>query len=200
MCWANSETGANLWRSAQPKSGVSGSCFLDEKLLEAIALTSSATLNLRAKNSQSTSSIISPAAAGISLNIPSSRFSNSTTDSPLFLTSSIVGNSPTPAVASYQQQPIVHIADLRSRASAMANRAAGAGYESQANYPTSRLEFYNIPNIHSMRESLKSLSSLLLNPAAPPANDISFTKLIEDTQWLSYVRLVIKVRCSIMVA
>ena len=75
----------------------------------------------------------------------------------------------------------------------MANRAAGAGYESQANYPNSRLEFYNIPNIHVMRDSLKTLSSLLLNPAAPPANDIGFTKLIEDSQWLTYVRLVIKV-------
>lgn len=75
----------------------------------------------------------------------------------------------------------------------MANRAAGAGYESQANYPYSRLEFYNIPNIHVMRDSLKTLSSLLLNPAAPLANDIGFTKLIEDSQWLTYVRLVIKV-------
>lgn len=93
-------------------------------------------------------------------------------------------------------EPVLHIVDLRSRASAMANRAAGAGYESSTNYPTSRLEFYGIANIHAMRDSLKGLASILLNPASHPNNDINFTKQIEDTQWLTHIRTVLKTSCD----
>ena len=73
----------------------------------------------------------------------------------------------------------------------MANRAAGAGYESANNYPSCRLDFYDIGNIHVMRDSHKNLVSLILN-TSPSSNDINFTKQIEDTQWLKHVRLVIK--------
>lgn len=73
----------------------------------------------------------------------------------------------------------------------MANRAAGAGYELQTNYPNSRLEFYNIDNIHTMRESHKSLINLILSPTSTNF-DANYSKQIEDTQWLSHVRLVIK--------
>jgi len=64
----------------------------------------------------------------------------------------------------------------------MANRAAGAGYESANNYPSCRLDFYDIGNIHVMRDSHKNLVSLILN-TSPSSNDINFTKQIEDTQW-----------------
>ena len=72
----------------------------------------------------------------------------------------------------------------------MANRAAGAGYESQTNYPSSRIEFFNIGNIHVMRDSLRALMALVLNPSS--AQDVSFSKGVEDSQWLTHVRLVIK--------
>lgn len=88
--------------------------------------------------------------------------------------------------------PLLFIVDCRPRASALANRATGAGYETQTNYPNTRLEFYNIGNIHVMRDSLKSLSNLVLSPPAAGSADMNFSKAVEDTTWLSHVRHVIK--------
>ncbi len=39
----------------------------------------------------------------------------------------------------------------------MANRAAGKGYESTENYSNMQFEFFNIHNIHVMRESLQKM-------------------------------------------
>jgi len=72
----------------------------------------------------------------------------------------------------------------------MVNKAAGAGYESTSNYPHIRLEFYNIGNIHVMRDSIKSVASLMLNSSA--SSDYNFGKAMEDTGWLTHVRLVLK--------
>lgn len=145
-CWGDVLTGATLWRSAQPKCGMSGSCKQDERFLDIIAQSAA---HFNSKKNANNLSI-------------------------------------------HRREPMLYIVDCRSRASAMANRAAGAGYESQANYPSSRLEFYNIPNIHAVRDSLKAVTSVVLHPNGNPANDVSFTKQIEDSQWLTNARLIIK--------
>lgn len=186
LCWANSQMGTSLWRSSQPKAGVSGSCQQDEKMLDAIAATSCASVIVGLPVPISSKAVSS---SRISASFPSPFAASSSSSSSS--SSSLTPSNTLPSVGI--AAPILHIADLRSRASAMANRAAGAGYESQANYPNARLEFFNIPNIHVMRDSLKSLSSVLLNPSAVQANDIHFSKQIEDSQWLSHLRLVIKV-------
>ena len=80
------------------------------------------------------------------------------------------------------------------QASAIANKAAGAGYESQSNYPNTQIYFNNIGNIHIMRESYSSLCTLLLSPI-PILNDINFTKQVEDTNYLTNIRLILK--CSL---
>eukprot|EP01041_Mallomonas_annulata_P001701 gene1701-3295_t len=49
----------------------------------------------------------------------------------------------------------------RNVTSAMANRAAGAGYESNTNYPNTKLEFMNIGNIHTMRETAWECASVI---------------------------------------
>lgn len=133
MTWLSRDNGASIWRSSQPKGGVSGSCLQDEVMLDIIACSCN----------------------------------TSASDSMLM------------------------IFDCRPRSSAMANRAAGAGYENQANYPNTRLEFMNIGNIHVMRESFKNLASLFLNQS-DANSDVSFGKQVEDTQWLSHVRLVLR--------
>jgi myotubularin-related protein 1/2 len=142
LSWGDANNGATLWRSAQPKCGMSGSCKQDERLLDVIAQSA---VYFQRKNHN--------------------------------------GN---------RREPILYIVDCRSRASAMANRAAGAGYESQTNYVSSRLEFYNIPNIHAVRESLRGVTSVVLNPSANPGTDLNFSKQIEDSQWLTNARLIIK--------
>lgn len=136
LCWGRreGEGTASLWRSSQPKAGVSGSCFQDERMLDIIAQS------IRRTGREST----------------------------------------------------LFIVDARSRNSAMANMAAGAGYETQNHYPACRLDFHNIPNIHAVRDSYKQVCSLVLNPTANPAGDISFSKTLEDSNWLTNIRLIIK--------
>jgi hypothetical protein len=53
--------------------------------------------------------------------------------------------------------------------------------------------FCNIGNIHVMRDSYRNLCNILLSPI-PIGNDVNFSKQIEDTQWLTHIRLVLK--CS----
>lgn len=138
LCWGDKENGATIWRSAQPKCGVSGSCTQDERFLEYLA--------------------------------QSCAFKR------------------TPLGGIRAVESLLHIVDCRPRASAMANRAAGYGYETTNYYPFTRLEFYNVPNIHVMRDSYRGLMTAVHNHS----NDNYFSKYVEDTQWLTYVRLVIK--------
>jgi len=140
LSWGDGQTGATLWRSAQPKSGVSGSNFQDEKFL-----------------SQISNSCISKV-------------------SPL-------------GVRTRVKNPELFIVDCRPRASAMANRAAGAGYENTSNYPYAKIEFYGIGNIHTMRDSQRQLNSVM---QAYNGSDASFGGSIENTQWLYHVRHVLR--------
>lgn len=152
LSWGDKYSGATIWRSSQPKAGVSGSCSQDEKFLEILAQSCKSQVRQRMMSSHGSH-------------------------------------------LTHGFEPVLHIVDCRPRSSAMANRAAGAGYESQANYPNSKLEFYNIGNIHAMRDSFRSLVSVLLNNNSNSQGggaDASFGKQIEDTMWLSHVRLVLK--------
>ena len=49
----------------------------------------------------------------------------------------------------------LYIVDTRPKINAMANRAGGKGYESEAFYPNTKFVFKGIENIHIMRESLR---------------------------------------------
>lgn len=140
LSWGDSSSGATLWRSSQPKGGVSGSCSQDERFLDYIA--------------HSCTAKISP--LGVKRRVANAE---------------------------------LFIVDCRPRASAMANRAVGAGYELSANYPHTRLEFMGIGNIHVMRDSFKSLCAVMTNYNT---SDTNFSKAVEDSQWLSHVRLVIR--------
>eukprot|EP00602_Paraphysomonas_sp_CaronLab_P004242 CAMPEP_0185028042 /NCGR_PEP_ID=MMETSP1103-20130426/13482_1 /TAXON_ID=36769 /ORGANISM="Paraphysomonas bandaiensis, Strain Caron Lab Isolate" /LENGTH=831 /DNA_ID=CAMNT_0027562281 /DNA_START=33 /DNA_END=2528 /DNA_ORIENTATION=+ len=143
LSWVSKDSGASIWRSAQPKIGAYGSCVQDETYLDIIA--------------HSCVSRLSPEG--------------------LIKTSGV---------------PLLHILDCRPKTSAMANRAAGAGYEPSANYPNTKLDFMNIGNIHVMRESLRALSTLFTYPGNLTGSDVTFGKQIEDTNWLTHVRLVLK--------
>ena len=48
----------------------------------------------------------------------------------------------------------LYIVDTRPKINAMANRAGGKGYESEAFYPNTKFVFKGIENIHIMRDSL----------------------------------------------
>lgn len=143
LSWLSKDNGASIWRSSQPKGGVSGSCAQDENYLDILA--------------HSAVSRITP--------------------------QGLVKTSGT---------PLLYILDCRPRTSAMANKAAGAGYESSANYPNTKLDFMNIGNIHVMRDSIRQLSALFTYPGNVTGSDVNFGKQIEETGWLTHVRLVLK--------
>jgi myotubularin-related protein 1/2 len=79
------------------------------------------------------------------------------------------------------------ILDLRPRSAAMANRTGGYGYENTSNYTGCSLQFCNIANIHAVRDAYQKLSSLCLSTVA---SDISFASALEDTKWMSHIRLI----------
>ena len=89
-----------------------------------------------------------------------------------------------------QGESILHIVDCRPRSSAFANSLSGAGFESQSNYNNTRLEFYNIPNIHAVRDSFQKLYHIVLQSTHVP--DPYYSKKIEDTQWLVNLKLILK--------
>ena len=99
-------------------------------------------------------------------------------------------------------ESMLAIIDCRPRTNALANRAAGAGYEIQKNYPNTRLEFYDIPNIHAVRDSCKAVSALFQTYNGGTAqqsastgsqnSETNFGRIVEDTQWLQNIRYILK--------
>ena len=156
LTWGRGSSAASIWRSAQPKTGVSSQCPQDELVLEQVA--------------QARGIRVTP--LGLSRNL---------------------------------SEAMLAIIDCRPRSNALANRAAGAGYEIQKNYPSTRLEFYDIPNIHAVRDSFKQMCSIFQisnNTGNTQAGmtgamginnpETSFGKAIEDTQWLQNIRYILK--------
>ena len=141
LSYFHGNNGASIWRSSQPKAGMSGRNSVDELFLDKIARSTSSRL------------------------------------------------SPTGEVR--QGTPLLFIIDCRPKSSALANRAAGAGYEVSNNYLNTKLEFFNIGNIHVMRDSLKSMSSICACNLST-TSDTSFGKVVEEAGWLTHVRLVLK--------
>jgi myotubularin-related protein 1/2 len=70
------------------------------------------------------------------------------------------------------------IMDLRPRASAMANRTGGYGYENTSNYLGCTLQFCNNTNIHGDRDANQKLSSLCISPTT---SVLTWASSIEET-------------------
>ena len=64
----------------------------------------------------------------------------------------------------------------------------GKGTENVSRYKEATLLYLDIPNIHAVRESFDGLRSLCLSPASD-----KWFSLLEGTQWLAYVSLILKV-------
>ena len=103
-----------------------------------------------------------------------------------------------------RSKSVCHIVDCRPRSNATANKLTGHGYESAANYPYCSLSFWNIGNIHVMRESLAALVALAHSDGRPSSGagalasasgvgtageiDSAWLSAVESTGWLSHVR------------
>ena len=81
------------------------------------------------------------------------------------------------------------IVDTRPKINAMANRAGGKGYESEAFYPNTKFVFKGIENIHVMRESLAKLVETCEQKTETME---TFLQGIEQSQWLRHLRAVLE--------
>lgn len=158
LCWGDKLTGASIWRSSQPKVGVSGSNTLDERYLDILAKSS------------------------LYRTVPLSYFDVSTKAAP-DISFPAFPQSQLDRPVSVDYSNALMIIDCRPKANAMMNKAAGYGYETSSNYPNSRIDFYNIGNVHVMRDSYRALVSAVCNLSGS-SFDLNFSKAVEDTQWL----------------
>jgi myotubularin-related protein 1/2 len=162
LTWsASAGSGASLWRCSQPKIGLQGNRSPADELLVKHIMDSA-----QAANARSASSRLSMSPALIQQLTGSPDLSN-------WLPEAGCG---------------LKIMDLRPRASAMANRTGGYGYENTSNYLGCTLQFCNITNIHGVRDAYQKLSSLCISPTT---SDLSWTSSIEETKWLGHVRLIL---------
>jgi myotubularin-related protein 1/2 len=154
--------GGSIWRSSQPKVGLQGNRSpADELFLKHVADASASA----SKNRSIDSPMILPPRSVLIQLVGSPDLSNWMPNNSMSL----------------------KILDLRPRSAAMANRTGGYGYENTSNYMGCSLQFCNIGNIHAVRDAYQKLSSLCLSTVT---SDISFASALEDTKWLSHIRLI----------
>ncbi|XP_036436217.1 myotubularin-related protein 8 isoform X1 [Colossoma macropomum] len=83
--------------------------------------------------------------------------------------------------------PFIYVVDTRPKLNAMANRAAGKGYENEDNYANIRFHFQGIENIHVMRSSLQKLLELCAQKS-PSMSD--YLTGLENSGWLRHIKAV----------
>ncbi|XP_038617656.1 myotubularin-related protein 6 isoform X2 [Tachyglossus aculeatus] len=82
----------------------------------------------------------------------------------------------------------MYVMDTRPKLNAIANRAAGKGYENEDNYSNIRFQFVGIENIHVMRSSLQKLLEVS-GTRALSVND--FFSGLESSGWLRHIKAVL---------
>lgn len=85
-----------------------------------------------------------------------------------------------------QHAEVKHILDCRPKKSAMANLAAGKGYENHHFYPELKqgIQFCDIENIHSVRKAYQGISNLFFK-AQSSSGRVGSTGSQEENSWLS---------------
>ncbi|RXM91458.1 Myotubularin-related protein 8, partial [Acipenser ruthenus] len=81
--------------------------------------------------------------------------------------------------------PFMYVVDTRPKLNAMANRAAGKGYENEDNYSNIHFQFVGIENIHVMRNSLQKLMEVC-EMKSPSMSD--FLTGLENSGWLRHIK------------
>ncbi|KAM4750737.1 myotubularin-related protein 7b isoform 3-T3 [Anableps anableps] len=82
----------------------------------------------------------------------------------------------------------IYVVDTRPKLNAMANRAAGKGYENEDHYSNIRLLFIGIENIHVMRSSQQKIVDVG-EMRAPSMTD--FLWGLESSGWLKHIKAVL---------
>ncbi|XP_030624413.1 phosphatidylinositol-3,5-bisphosphate 3-phosphatase MTMR6 [Chanos chanos] len=82
----------------------------------------------------------------------------------------------------------VYVMDTRPKLNALANRAAGKGYENEDNYSNIRFQFVGIENIHVMRASLQKLLEVVGTRALSMTD---YLQGLENSGWLRHIKAVV---------
>ncbi|XP_028258666.1 myotubularin-related protein 7-like isoform X2 [Parambassis ranga] len=82
----------------------------------------------------------------------------------------------------------IYVVDTRPKLNAMANRAAGKGYENEDHYTNIKLQFIGIENIHVMRSSQQKIIDVG-EMRAPSMTD--FLWGLENSGWLKHIKAVL---------
>uniref|UniRef100_A0A3P9LJ15 Myotubularin related protein 7b n=1 Tax=Oryzias latipes TaxID=8090 RepID=A0A3P9LJ15_ORYLA len=82
----------------------------------------------------------------------------------------------------------IYVVDTRPKLNAMANRAAGKGYENEDHYTNIRLTFVGIENIHVMRSSQQKLIDVG-DMRSPSMSD--FLWGLENSGWLKHIKAIL---------
>lgn len=88
----------------------------------------------------------------------------------------------------------MYVVDTRPRINAMANRAAGKGYENEAFYENIKFQFLGIDNIHVMRTSLQKLIETCEQKSPTMSG---FLNSLESSGWLKHIRSILDTSCFI---
>ncbi|XP_066935132.1 myotubularin-related protein 6-like [Clytia hemisphaerica] len=82
----------------------------------------------------------------------------------------------------------MYIVDTRPKINAMANRAAGKGYENVAHYENIDFHFIGIENIHVMRQSLQKLIEVF---DTKDLSMSSYLRGLEESGWFKHIKNVL---------
>ncbi|KAG7525105.1 myotubularin-related protein 6 [Solea senegalensis] len=82
----------------------------------------------------------------------------------------------------------VYVMDTRPKLNALANRAAGKGYENEDNYSNIRFQFVGIENIHVMRSSLQKMIEVIGSRSLSMSD---YLVGLESSGWLRHIKAVV---------
>lgn len=83
---------------------------------------------------------------------------------------------------------VLYVVDTRPKLNAIANRAAGKGYENEDNYSNIKFQFMGIENIHVMRNSLQKMLEVC-ELRTPSVTD--FLQGLEGSGWLKHIKAIL---------
>ncbi|XP_061901543.1 myotubularin-related protein 7a [Entelurus aequoreus] len=86
------------------------------------------------------------------------------------------------------RRDFMYVVDTRPKLNAMANRAAGKGYENEDNYAHIKFQFVAIENIHVMRNSQQKMLEVC-ELRSPAMSD--FLEGLESSGWLKHIKAVL---------
>ncbi|KAF1395654.1 hypothetical protein PFLUV_G00013850 [Perca fluviatilis] len=82
----------------------------------------------------------------------------------------------------------IYVVDTRPKLNAMANRAAGKGYENEDHYTNIKLQFIGIENIHVMRSSQQKIIDVG-EMRSPSMTDFLYG--LENSGWLKHIKAIL---------